>query len=62
MIYHLILDEVISQIKYHLYFYDKTVSSSVLYIHPLYIIPLQQHSLNHVLYTQIHILETFFKF
>jgi hypothetical protein len=54
----------------------KTVSSNVLYIHPLYLsftvsskrfhplylISLQQRSLNHVLYTQIPILKTFFNF
>jgi hypothetical protein len=54
----------------------KAISSNVLYIHPLYLsftvsskrsrplylLPLQQHPLNHVLYTQIHILETFFIF
>jgi hypothetical protein len=53
-----------------------TVSSNILYIHPLYplftvffkrfhalyILSLQQHTLNHVLYTQIPILETFFIF
>jgi hypothetical protein len=51
-------------------------SSNVLYIHPLYppftvfskrfhplyLFPLQQHPLNHILYTQISILETFFIF
>jgi hypothetical protein len=51
----------------------KVVSSNVLYIHPLYLsftvsskrlhplylIPLQQRPLNHILYTQIPILETF---
>jgi hypothetical protein len=50
------------------------VSSNVLYIHPLYpsftvffkrfhplyILSLQQHTLNHVLYTQLPILETLF--
>jgi hypothetical protein len=30
--------------------------------YPLYLIPLQQRPLNHVLYTQISILETFFIF
>jgi hypothetical protein len=54
----------------------KAVSSNVLYIHPLYpsftvsskrfhplyLLPLQQRPLNHVLYTQISILETFFIF
>jgi hypothetical protein len=56
--------------------WHKAVSSNVLYIyplypsftvsskkfHPLYLLPLQQHPLNHVLYTQIPILETFFIF
>jgi hypothetical protein len=51
----------------------KAVSSNVLYIHllylsftvssktfyPLYLNPLQQHPLNYILYTQIHILEIF---
>jgi hypothetical protein len=55
---------------------SEAVSSNVLYIHPLYpyftvsskrfqplyLIPLQQRPLNHVLYTQISILETFFIF
>jgi hypothetical protein len=55
---------------------DQTVSNNVLYIHPLYLsftvsfkifhplylLPLQQQSLNHVLYTQIPILEIFLKF
>jgi hypothetical protein len=55
---------------------SKAVSSNVLYIHPLYpyftvfskrfyplyLISLQQRPLNHVLYTQIYILETFFIF
>jgi hypothetical protein len=55
---------------------NKTVSSNVLYIHhlypsftisskrfhPLYLLPLQQRPLNHVLYTQISILEIFFIF
>jgi hypothetical protein len=54
----------------------KDVSNNILYIHhlypfftisskrlhPLYRIPLQQRPLNHVLYTQIPILETFFIF
>jgi hypothetical protein len=54
----------------------QTVSSNVLYIHPLYLsftvfskrfhplylISLQQHSLNHVLYTQIPILKIFLNF
>jgi hypothetical protein len=54
----------------------QTVSSNVLYIHPLYLsftvfskrfhplylISLQQHPLNHVLYTQIPTLKTFFNF
>jgi hypothetical protein len=53
-----------------------TVSNNVLYIHPLYLsftvsskkihplylISLQQRPLNHVLYTQIPILKTFFNF
>jgi hypothetical protein len=56
--------------------HSKTVSSNVLYIHPLYLsyivsskrfhslylISLQQRPLNHVLYTQIPILKTFFNF
>jgi hypothetical protein len=51
----------------------ETVSNNILYIHPLYmsftvffkrlhslyLLPLQQHPLNHVFYTQISILETF---
>jgi hypothetical protein len=55
---------------------DKAISSNVLYIHhlylsftvssktfyPLYLLPLQQRPLNHVLYTQITILKTFFIF
>jgi hypothetical protein len=56
--------------------FSKTVSSNVLYIHPLYpsfivsskrfyplyLLHLQQRPLNYVLYTQIPILETFFIF
>jgi hypothetical protein len=66
-------------VVYYIFFdkqYRKSVSSNILYIHPLYpsftvyskrfhplyIIPLQQRPLNHVLYTQIHILETFLNF
>jgi hypothetical protein len=55
------------------YSFGYAVSSNVLYIHPLYLsftvsskrfhhlylLPLQQRSLNYVLYTQIPILETF---
>jgi hypothetical protein len=55
-------------------FYPKAVTSNVLYIHPLYLsftvfskrlhhlylLYLQQRPLNHVIYTQISILETFF--
>jgi hypothetical protein len=55
---------------------DKAVSNNILYIHllylsftvsskrfhPLYLISLQQRPLNHVLYTQILILKTFFNF
>jgi hypothetical protein len=55
---------------------NQAVSSNVLYIHPLYpsftvsskrfhtlyLLPLQQRPLNHVLYTQISILETYFSF
>jgi hypothetical protein len=55
---------------------SEAVSSNVLYIYPLYpsftvsfkkfhslyLLPLQQRPLNHVLYTQISILETFFIF
>jgi hypothetical protein len=55
---------------------SKAVSNNVLYIHPLYLsftvfskkfhplylISLQQRPLNHVLYTQIPILKTFFNF
>jgi hypothetical protein len=55
---------------------SKAVSSNVLYthplypsftvsskrFHPLYLLTLQQRPLNHVLYTQISILETFFIF
>jgi hypothetical protein len=37
-----------------------TVSSKR--FHPLYLLPLQQHPLNHVIYTQISILEMFFIF
>jgi hypothetical protein len=56
------------------YPFSKAVSSNVLYIyslypyftvffkrfHPLYILSLQQHTLNHVLYTQIPILDIFY--
>jgi hypothetical protein len=47
-----------------LYIHPLYPSFTVYYkrFHPLYLLPLQQRPLNHVLYTQIRILETFFIF